>query len=761
MNSLTPDGRAQPAFRFKRFWISFRKLLIAVLFVAIGTLFLLLPILDQRQPYNLAVGDIAPEDIRAPREVTYVSEIETETAREAAAASVGDVYDPPDPRIGRQQVRKARQIMAFVKDVRADPFADQTLKQKYLDAIVAIGLTPDDRALLLEMSESQFEIVEREVVSLIEEAMSGPVREGHLEEVTSRLELKVSPEMPESLIPVTVAIARDLIMPNSTLNIEATEAARQAAVEAVPEIRHTYQRDEIVIRAGERVDALGLEALQELGLTTRHLTWEDGASALLISLLSAVLLFVYLVGFAPQWGDEPGRLLLVAVLFLGFLLIAEIMVPSRQPIAYLFPAAALALVLTALVGVEFAALSAVVLGMLVGYLSNGSLQVAAFTVGSALLAAASLRRTVRLNAYFLSGLAAAVGGLTMLLAFQLPVNVDARWLLQLLTLAGINGALSAGLALVLLFVVGNLTGITTSLQLIDLMRPDHPLQRRLQQEALGTYQHTLSVANLVEAAAEAIGADSLLARVGTLYHDVGKINNPGFFVENRTEGGSDPHVGLSPLASARIIKMHVQDGIELARRYRLPSRIIDFIAEHHGTMPIAYFLHQAREEAREAGIELDESLFFYDGPTPRSPETAILMMADGSESAARANRPATGEEIEEIVTRIIQQRLDAHQLDDSGLTLTDIKTIKDTFVRTLRGMYHPRVRYPGDKRPPELEPGAAVRPLPPGAETDAAIPPERLPGRSEEVGGERRALGQAGAKGLSDHPDESSSEDGE
>jgi putative nucleotidyltransferase with HDIG domain len=228
------------------------------------------------------------------------------------------------------------------------------------------------------------------------------------------------------------------------------------------------------------------------------------------------------------------------------------------------------------------------------------------------------------------------------------------------------------------------------------------LQRKLQREALGTYQHTLSVANLVEAAAEAIGADSLLARVGTLYHDIGKTANPGFFVENRTEGSPDPHEGLGPLASARIIRAHVTDGIDLARRYRLPPRVIDFIQEHHGTLPILYFLHQAQEEARAAGITLDERPYYYGGPTPRSPETAILMLADGCESAVRANRVQSAEEIESVVGRMIRQRVDSHQLDRSGLTLTQLQIIQETFVRTLRGMYHPRVRYPDERQPASI-----------------------------------------------------------
>lgn len=716
MRTPQPATVVESVQRFRRFWRTLRLILMGLLLVAGMVTILLFPILPPRTPYDLKVGDIAPEDIRAPRQITYISQIETQAAREEALASVEDVFDAPDARIVRQQVRKARQIMDFVRDVRADPYADSMLKEQYLDAITALSLPQDAKTKLLEISGEQYDLVEREVVRVIQEAMGGPVREGHVAEVIAQLELMISADLPEELIPLVLRLAEDLIVPNSMLNVAATQAAREQAIRAVPDIYHTFQPNEVIVRAGERVDEQDMEALAALGLTSVGLTWQKAASALLISLLVTIVLAVYVAGYSPAWLDEPGHLLLLVILFLLFLVAAQVMIPYQGTVAYLFPAAALIMAVTALTGMPFAALMAIMLALVVGYLSEGSLLTTTYTAMGSLLAAATLRRATRLNTFFISGLAATLGGLAVLLAFQLPALAEPIRIAQLALLALINGLLSAGLALVILFLVGNLTGIPTSLRLLDLMRPDHPLQRLLQQEALGTYQHTLSVANLVEAAAEAIGADSLLARVGTLYHDIGKANNPGFFVENRTEGGPDPHKGLSPLASARIIKAHVSDGVELARRYRLPPRVIDFIQEHHGTLPITVFLHQAREEAQAAGIRLDERPFHYNGPLPRSPETAILMLADGCEAAARSNRPLSGEEIEEIVARIIRQRIEQHQLDDSGLTLTQIKTIEEVFVRTLKGMHHPRVTYPDDRRLAET--GAALPTSPEGAKTE-------------------------------------------
>jgi len=673
---------------------------IALLFAAGVAGLLLYPILPSRRSFDLKAGDIAPQDILATRQITYVSQIETNAARTAAAASISDVYDAPDPRVGRQQVRAAQQIMDFVRDVRADPIAPTELKVGYITAVQNVAIQSDTANQLLSVSDSQFDQLAQQIVSLVEGAMGGTVLEGRVQDVTRGLELKISSDLPESLIPLTLTLADPLVVPNSFLNATATDQARQQAQDAIQPVKRTFQPGEVIVRAGEPVDETDLEAMVALGLTTRQLTWQNVASAIFASLLATAILITSMAAQKPSWAGNLSHVRLVAGLFLIFLFGAQYLVPGQQAIAFLFPAAALAMALRALIGLEFSALITVILAAMVGYLAQGSLEIAAFTAASGLLAAATLRQGARLIGFFQSGLIGALGGVAVLLIFRLPTTGFTTDLAQTLTLTLLNGLFSTGITIVILIAVGGLTSMITSLQLIDLMRPDHPLQRRLQQEALGTYQHTLSVANLVEAAAEAIGADSLLARVGTLYHDIGKMANPGFFIENRVEGSDNPHDHLTPVESATIIKAHVSDGMAMARSYRLPQPIAAFIAEHHGTLSILFFLDRARTQAEAAHQTLDERPFFYDGPIPASRETAVLMLADGCESAVRANRPASNEDIDKIVDRIIQQRLDAHQLDGSGLTLNDVSAIRDSFVRTLRGMYHPRIRYPGDEPSP-------------------------------------------------------------
>ncbi len=670
---------------------------IVVAFFAVLAFILVAPSIRGASRYDIKAGEIATEDIIAPREIRFVSTLETSAAREAAVAGIEEVFDPPNPQVGRQQVRLASQIMAFAAIVREDSYADETLKKQYLDAIEMLSLDEAIKKELLTITSEEFNLVAAEVTNLVEVTMSGTVREGQVEKTIELIELKVNPELPERLIPISVAIASDLVAPNSRLNASATEQARQTATNAIPEISRTIQEGEVISRAGEPVTDLDLEAMRALGLTDSQFHLTDLVIALLAALVITASLTGQMVAGSQPRLDTVRKALPVLVLFLVFAGSAQIFATNEPGLFYLFPAAALTITLTALYGFTFGALVALLLAVVLGLMMDQSLEIAVYTLMACLAGNTSLRRGGRLTSYFVAGLSAAAAGAIARLIFRLEPGIPLTEVLALTTFPLLNGMLSAGLALVLLLLIGTITGILTPLKLLDLTRADHPLQRQLQQEALGTYQHTLTVANLVEAAAEAIGADTLLSRVGTLYHDIGKLSNPGFYVENRLDGGGDPHAGLRAQASARIIMGHVEEGVRMARRNRLPEQLIAFITEHHGTMPALYFLNKAREEAEADGTEVDEHLYYYKGPRPQSRETAILMLCDGAASAVRAAATTEPEEIEKIITHIIQQRMDYSQLDDSGLTLNDIKLIRESLARTLRGMYHPRIKYPDPK----------------------------------------------------------------
>jgi putative nucleotidyltransferase with HDIG domain len=313
-----------------------------------------------------------------------------------------------------------------------------------------------------------------------------------------------------------------------------------------------------------------------------------------------------------------------------------------------------------------------------------------------------------------------------------PQQAEPAALLQQIGYGLGNGLLSSALTMAGFYVLGGVFGIMTILQLLDLSRLDHPLLRELLRRAPGTYHHSIMVANLAEQAAERIGANSALVRVGAFYHDVGKMIRPPFFVENQE--GINPHSSLDPYTSARIIISHVPDGLELARKYRLPHRIRDFIAEHHGERLVKTFLRKAQEAAlgaaqgaaQETATEnpraIDENLFRYPGPRPRSRESAIVMLADAIDATSTALRPDTESAIVKLVETIIEDDLLQKQLQHSGLTLGDVEQMRVSFIETLKGRFHVRVAYPGNEY---LLPESNVPVALLGTPSDAPVPVER------------------------------------
>jgi hypothetical protein len=315
--------------------------------------------------------------------------------------------------------------------------------------------------------------------------------------------------------------------------------------------------------------------------------------------------------------------------------------------------------------------------------------------------ALAARRIERLNAFFLAGFQVALAGLAITLAFRL-INLDYDWrgTANLGVWAVANGLLSAILTMGTFSLVGPLFGLTTMLQLLELAHPSQPLLRRLLTEAPGTYHHSIIVGNLAERAAEQIGVDSLLVRVGAYYHDVGKLHRPYYFAENQFEG-DNIHDRLRPEASAAALIDHVVYGLELGRQYGLPRSVKDFIAQHHGTGLASFFYRQA---VKQAGAEtVDESKFRYPGPRPQSKATALVMLADVVEASVRAASNRSTQSLELLVERAVNERVLEGQLDECDLTLKDLEIIKRSFTRQLQGVYHPRIDYP---KPDELEPVA-------------------------------------------------------
>ncbi|MEZ4769999.1 MAG: HDIG domain-containing protein [Caldilineales bacterium] len=666
--------------------------------------------------YALTVGEVSPADIRAPEPVEYISDTLTEEARLAAERRVADVYEPVR-RVRSEQVDRAREVFGLIDSLRADTTLSAAQKVAAIQELPDIQLEVADIAAILSLDDAAWERVKEEVPGALNVILLGEIRDTTLAQarrrVPSYIDLRDDTEAGAA-----IALVRALLKPNTLPNAERTQAARDEARAAVAPQTEQYAAGEIIVRAGDVLTARHIEALNKLGIYQPGLEgWRLG-KALLISFALAAIFGLYIFRAGSEELTNPRRLSLLLALVAGFLVLAKLMVPDSTLLQYFFPLGALTMLIAALLGVQWMMLVTIYFGVVIGALAGDPLPIMTYAMVGAAIGALVVGRGERTSAFVRAGVAIAVSNILIITAFALPfTNLDLTGYVQLFAAAVVNGALAASLTLIGFYFFGAVFDIATPLRLMELSRPNHPLLRDLVTKAPGTYHHSLLVSNLAEQAAEAIGADPFLTRVGSYYHDVGKTVRPHFFVENQVEG-VDPHSQLDPWSSAQIIISHVKDGMELAKKYKLPQRVRDFIAEHQGTGLVRFFYVKAQEIAGPEAVNQKD--FRYPGPKPRSKETALLMLADSCESAVRAMRPQTRDEIDEIVRKIINQKLIEGELSDSPMTLQDLEMVRQVFVRSLKGVHHPRVAYPEAARQPQIpSPPAAGEISPPAAPAES------------------------------------------
>jgi putative nucleotidyltransferase with HDIG domain len=484
----------------------------------------------------------------------------------------------------------------------------------------------------------------------------------------------------------------------------------------------------IVLR-GQIITPVNMETLQKFGLVqpkNRNLDlFAAGALVLLIAFV--VTLYFYRRHLPPA--DDLRGLALIAGTFLVFLFGARFLIPNRAVLPYLYPIPAFGLIIAALYNMEIGLVFSLILSILAAHGLSNSLDLTLFYVLTSICGVLVLGKARRIASFFWAGIAIGVAGFGIILVYRLPDPIT-DWI-GIATLAGaafFNGIASASLTLLFQYLFSQILGLTTALQLLEISRPDHPLLQFILRNAPGTYQHSLQVANLAEQAAERIGADALLVRVGAIYHDAGKSSNPGFFIENQIPGKLNPHDDLDPVTSAAIILQHIADGILLTKKYRLPLRIQNFISEHHGTLLTRYQYTRAVEAAGNRPELVDQALFRYPGPRPQSRETALLMLADGVEARARSELPKDETDIRALVKRVIDYLQKEEQLDDTRLTLQDLSITVDSFCSTLRNTYHPRIQYPELKNAPvQGEPSDKAAPPLPVASSEQTPPSLPVP----------------------------------
>ncbi|MBI4760251.1 MAG: HD family phosphohydrolase [Chloroflexota bacterium] len=668
-------------------------LLILVSIISYGAL--VLPSLVGPASISLQVGDVSPSDFQAPQDISYISEVRTEEARAAAESAVAPVYAPPDPSIARKQLERLRAALQYITLVREDANASPEQKASDIASLSDISLKPQTIEQILALTPARWDAIQQEALSVLEQVMRRTIRDTDLDAVRRSVPSLVSLALNEEQAAVVVELVSAFVIPNSVYSAELTEAAKRSAREAVEPITQSYKAGEIIVLRGQVLRPAQLEALQKLGLIEQTSPWQEYAGAAALVIMLAMLTVLYFTRRRLGFLADARSTMIVALIFLAFVVGARLIIPDRTVLPYAYPLPAVGLLLTTLFGLETGVIISILLSMLVPYGLPNALDLIPYFLFSSLTGVLVLGAARRVWTFFRAGMGIAVAGIIMLTAFRLPfASMDGVAVFQLTAAALFNGLASSSIALLLQYFLAQTLGLTTALQLIEISRPDFPLLQFFLRNAPGTYQHSLQVANLAEQAAELIGADALLTRVGALFHDIGKALNPSFFIENQPAENIDPHDDIPPEESAAAIIAHVTDGVALARKYRLPRRMDDFILEHHGTMVTRYQYNQAVQAAGGDASKVDIEKFRYPGPRPQSRETALLMLADGAEARTRAQRPHDEESIRKVVLSTIEAAQKQGQLDDTKLTLRDLSIITEAFVTVLKGTHHPRIVYP-------------------------------------------------------------------
>jgi putative nucleotidyltransferase with HDIG domain len=660
-------------------------------------------------PQRLVVGvnDVASADIVAPRTQSYVSQVQTDAARDEARKSVQPVYDYSDEKADRSATT---QVAAFERLVRPiDAAFEPDIKPENRGALLdsVDGLSEDARVTLDKLDADAWHAVRDEAERVLDLTERQEIRDTEdLAPIRAGLSGQmVGLEKPERTL--AAELIAPLVVPNSSFSQSLTTRATARAVDAVPDVVVDYSQNETIVRKGEKITPVILEAINEFGLTESKPDIARLGGWVVLSGLIVGLLLGWVWRFRPQLWHRTNALVLIGLVVVGMTLLLKI-TAFRAGLPFVLPSAAAGMLLAILLDSGVATVVLAVLAIVAGAVNGNEVEMAAYLFFGGLAGIITIRRGDRFQVFLQAGLVVAIVNVLVVAMFGFLGSHDARGVIELMGASVLSAAGSAIAAVGSFAVLGSVFGILTVFQLLELANPSQPLLRRLLIETPGTYHHSLMVGNLAERAAEAIGADPLLTRVAAYYHDVGKLANPLAFIENQA-GGENIHDELDPETSAQILKQHTADGIDIAYKAKLPKSLIAFIPQHHGTAVMSYFYARAKGAAAgpyggpqtadgaRAAAAIDERKFRHSGPKPQTREAALIMLADGVEASVRSLSSRDEPAIRAMVARIIDERLSDGQFDECDLTLRDVEKIKEAFVQQLLGMYHQRIAYPQNK----------------------------------------------------------------
>ncbi|MFH0702732.1 MAG: HDIG domain-containing metalloprotein [bacterium] len=648
---------------------------------------------------NIIESGISKKDIIATKTIQVIDTEKTEKRKQELAEKVDPILRPAQDAINDYIKRSLGELLSSIKNIRESKASLSVKKDKIknlLDISEENYFINVSIVYLIKSSEENFSKVASESQNTLERVIQRGISEKELMEKSNEIiDQNINNTLSKTQHHSITLLIKEVLHPNMVIDELATGIAKKNAMNSVEPIQVTFRKGEKIVSIGDLVAKPQKDALRKLGYSTFQLDLKGIIGILLLVGICLYTMAYYLVSFEPKY-INPSYLLLISLLAISIVIFA-VFLPFNISV-YIIPIPAVTILLTIFTNYRISLLATLLIIIMIGVsLQYGIESIAVFILGGLIATfAASLINYYRRMDMVKAGFD--VGVIQMLVIFSAYLfqsnleEISIKIIATDVSIGFINGLGSGIIALGTLPLIESIFKIITPYGLAELADHNQILLRRLQFEAPGTYHHSLMVSNLAEAAAEAIGANPILARVGSFYHDIGKLKRPLFFIENQSYFGiENPHEKLNPRLSKMVITAHPKDGLEIAREYKLPNIINQFIIQHHGDGLAAYFYKQALET--EGPENISEEQFRYTGPKPSSKEAAILMLADAVESAVRAVKNPTTVTIGEIIDRIIKERLFDGQLSESPLTQKDLKIIAASFNRILRGMQHHRVKY--------------------------------------------------------------------
>ena len=710
MIQLSGDTRNETKGKEHRFrnWLhssSFKCILL--IFGTFLILLVLFFLICAPRKYDVRVGSISHVTVNANKDV--IDEVTTEEKKTAAEATVEPTY--------RFQQGVKEEVLSSLEDT----FNELRTIQQYgitlknddsvhsfyrsfseeeidyaLSLVNTLSLSRTQITTLLRVDTPVFDDMVNTVTVAVENSLNNTIREGQVSQAIMTIQqivgYKVDVSLTQTILP---AVLRTCIKPNMIIDQEATDEAIQKARDAVEPVMVLQGQN--IIREGDRITQSQIEILRTLGLLNgNHYDYSIYGGALINILLAMLSLIMLLRLLLKDYLSRTRPLLVILLILILCMCFAAI--SNLLPSLYIVPISLGAILGTVLLGYRAGLCLTFPLALMFAGLTSCSssttfydvVLIMANTLSSSVATIWFLKGRPQRVRVLVAGLITAFFSILMIIGIKLLTSVEALDMIRTGSWALGGGLLSGALSVALQPAFEGIFHLATPSRLLEITNPNHPLMKRLMIEAPGTYHHSIIVANLAEAAADKIGANSYLARAGAYYHDIGKLKRPGYFSENQR--GSNPHSNTDPYVSAAILTAHTKDGVLLAQKEHLPPEVQDIILQHHGVTPVMFFYHKALQLAGGQHVDIDD--FRYAGPKPQTKEASIVMLADTIEAAVRSMKDPTPKAIDQFIVRLIRGKLEDGQLSDCELSLHDIDQICEAFSGILNGVYHERIEYP-------------------------------------------------------------------